>query len=53
MVDTEKDYLLAVVSDELSEPEDLANEAAEHLQNALDELNDLILELESSNNKDK
>ena len=39
-------------SGELPEPEDLASEAVEHLQTALDELNDLILELES-NNKEK
>jgi len=34
-------------SGELPEPDDLATEAVEHLQAALDELNDLILELES------
>ncbi|GAI26915.1 unnamed protein product, partial [marine sediment metagenome] len=34
-------------SGELPEPDDLATEAIEHLQAALDELNDLILELES------
>jgi len=37
-------------SDELPEPEDLASEAAEHLQTALDELNDLVLELQSNGN---
>lgn len=37
-------------SDELPEPEDLAAEAAEHLQSALDELNDLIVELQGNNN---
>jgi len=35
-------------SDEFPEPEDLAVEAAEHLQNALDELNDLVEQLESN-----
>ena len=40
-------------SDELPESEDLAAEAAEHLQTALDELNDLMLELEPNKKKHK
>jgi len=41
-------------SDELPEPEDLASEAAEHLQNALKELNNLMEQLEPDkvNNKE-
>ena len=38
---------------ELPEPEDLATEAAEHLQTALDELKGLMVQLELSNNKDE
>ena len=42
-------------TEDLPEPKDLAGEAAEHLQTALDELNDLVLELQSNgnNNEDK
>jgi type I restriction enzyme M protein len=40
-------------SEDLPEPEDLASEAAEHLQNALDELNDLMEQLEPNRNNNK
>ena len=40
-------------SDELPEPEDLASEATGHLQAALDELNDLVLELQADENNNE